>query len=65
MLLLIIIILQEKCYQYWPDEHANRILVCGDLIITLSGMQSKNNYLMTTLQVQHKDVSQAAKHNIG
>ena len=49
-------ILQEKCYQYWPDERVNGTLVSGDLIITLAKVQTRDHYLLTTLHVQHKDV---------
>ena len=37
----------------------NGTLVFGDLIITLGKMEAKSNFLMTTLLVQHKDVSRA------
>ena len=50
---------QEKCCQYWPDERVNGTLVSGDLIITLSKVQTRDNYVLTTLHVQHKDVGQA------
>ena len=51
-------ILQNKCSQYWPDPHINRTLVFGDFIVTVGNIQVKSNYLITTLHLQHKDVSQ-------
>jgi len=56
--ILPVLILQDKCEQYWPDERVNRTLVYGELLVTVGTRQTKANYIKTTFLVQHQDVSQ-------